>query len=49
MDEHLINIAMCVLEIVNQCEEVQEDNVSDYAKKQAKISAYDEILEVLKK
>lgn len=34
-------------EIVEDCEEIQRSNESQYTKEQAKISAYDEIAEVL--
>jgi hypothetical protein len=36
-----------IIRIVTDCESVQKDHGSEYTKKMAKISAYDEIREVL--
>lgn len=37
-----------VLEIISNCEDIQESNESRYTKEQAKISAYEDIKEALR-
>ena len=36
-----------ILDIVKNCEDIQQSHESDYTKEQAKISAYNEIKEML--
>ena len=36
-----------ILKIVDNCEKIQKGNDSDYTKEQAKVSAYNEIAEML--
>ena len=36
-----------ILDIVRNCEDIQQSRESDYTKEQAKISAYNEIKEIL--
>ncbi len=42
------NIFADITQIIEECEEVQHSNESDYTKDRAKIHAYDEIIEVLR-
>jgi len=37
-----------ILKIVDDCEAIQKGNDSDYTKEQAKVSAYNEIAEMLR-
>jgi hypothetical protein len=43
-EEHLIQK---INEIVENCEEIQDKNVSEYSKRCAKLTAYNEIAELL--
>lgn len=42
------NIFEDILIIVSDCEAIQTSNESEYTKEQAKITAYDEIMEMLR-
>lgn len=42
------NVFTDIAQIIEECEEVQHSEESDYTKDKAKIRAYDEIIEVLR-
>lgn len=41
------NILEDIMQIIQDCEDIQESNESSYTKEQAKISAYNEIKELI--